>query len=102
MLTLLFAILLPFAQSGKASGGIGAGSGAGAGAGAGSGAGDGGYSGTLQRRLLQAAFPLPTATEATGNGIGNAAGSGATEMECILSNKDPAGCAARTTNMVHQ
>eukprot|EP01084_Bolivina_argentea_P079555 144299_1 len=55
-----------------------------------------------RRRLLQnAAVPLPTATEAAGNGAGNAAGAGATEMECIVSNKDPAFCACRTKNMVN-
>eukprot|EP01083_Nonionella_stella_P068072 180502_1 len=82
MLTLLFTILLPFTQSGKIPTA---------------------YQGAAaaKRRLLQTAVPLPTATEATGNGIGNAAGSGATEMVCILSNKDPAGCAGRTTNMVN-
>eukprot|EP01083_Nonionella_stella_P183699 664564_1 len=88
MLTLLFTILLTLTESGKVV--IGAGYG--------------------RRRLLQnAAVPLPTATETTGNGAGNGAGnaagagsgSGATEMECTLSNKDPAGCAGRTTNMVN-
>eukprot|EP01084_Bolivina_argentea_P096163 172881_1 len=81
MLTLLFTILLTLTQSGKNV-----------------------YPRPQiqYRRLLQnAAVPLPTATEAAGNGAGNAAGGGATEMECILSNKDPAGCAGRTTNMVN-
>eukprot|EP01084_Bolivina_argentea_P005749 10867_1 len=84
MLTLLFTILLTLTQSGKN--------------------GVNGYYG--RRRLLQnAAVPLPTATEAAANGAGNAAGnaagSGATEMECILSNKDPACCAGRTIYMVN-
>eukprot|EP01084_Bolivina_argentea_P266490 452011_1 len=40
--------------------------------------------GKVNRRLLQnPAVPLPTATEAAG-------AQGATEMECLLSNKDPA------------
>eukprot|EP01084_Bolivina_argentea_P266491 452012_1 len=84
MLTLLFTILLPFTQSGKIPTA---------------------YQGAAaaKRRLLQTAVPLPTATEATGNGAGNAAGAGggATEMECILSNKYPAGCAGRSINMVN-
>eukprot|EP01084_Bolivina_argentea_P215723 366305_1 len=47
-----------------------------------------------RRRLLQnPAVPSPSVASATGLG--------ATEMECILSNKDPAGCAGRTTNMVN-
>eukprot|EP01083_Nonionella_stella_P302087 1040143_1 len=86
MLTLLFTILLTFTQSGKIVTPAGP---------------PGGSQGG--RRLLQnAAVPLPTATE-TANSAGNAAGAGggATEMECMLSNKDPAGCAGRTTNMVN-
>eukprot|EP01084_Bolivina_argentea_P158622 276284_1 len=94
MLTLLFTILLTLTQSGKNGGCC--------------------KDCPCGRRLLQnAAVPLPTATESTGNsagngagncagnGAGNAAGSGATEMECILSKKDPAGCAGRTTKMVN-
>eukprot|EP01084_Bolivina_argentea_P061006 111484_1 len=97
MLTLLFTILLPFAQSGKGQqqqGGQ-------AGGQAGPPQGNVDIVVAVDRRLLQAAVPLPTTTEATGNGVGNAGGSGATEMECILSNQDPAGCAGRTTNMVN-
>eukprot|EP01084_Bolivina_argentea_P232140 391322_1 len=74
MLTLLFTILLTFTQSGKIVTPAGP---------------PGGSQGG--RRLLQnTAVPLPTATEAA-NGAGNAAGAGggATEMECMLSNKDP-------------
>eukprot|EP01083_Nonionella_stella_P130868 397286_1 len=87
MLTLLFTILLTFTQSGKIVTPA-----------------NPPRDPEARRRLLQnAAVPLPTATEAAGNGAGNAAGAGggATEMECMLSNKDPAGCAGRTTNMVN-